>query len=324
MPNFIARNYSGRTVDAGGTVRVYGSGFSGSTKAWFGDDETVINDYKNGVIEVLAGSDSGDFTLYLGESSSNKVAIGTVTVVDDVANLHLYMPALHSRDHVGEMLIGLLPRGFAWYKGKDGFFYKLMNGFAYSVVQLYNLFRSFRLNASPSHTESLDEWESELKLPEPGVDLSGSESEVRKKRLAEICRKACKRGGCTIPYFKSIIALFGLDAKIYEYWKNPEKFADVDFGDDDPNFYWMVELAASEDDWRVCTCNDTCNDYLQWWWNATVESMLQLVKPAHTVLLFGYTYSGFRRTAYMLTSDGRKILTSDGRPITVSVPLFDD
>ena len=321
MPNFIARNYSGRTVVAGGTVRVYGSGFSGSTKAWLGDAEAVINDYEDGVIEVSAVSNSGDYTLYLGESSSNKVAIGTVSVIDDVADLHLYMPVRHSKDHVSEMLVGLLPRGFAWYKGKDGFFYKLMSGFAYAVVELYDLVRSFRLNASPSHTESLDEWESELKLPEPGVDFSGSEAEVRRKRLSEIYRKACRRGGCTIPYFKSIIALFGLDAEIYEYWKNPEKFSDVDFGDDDPNFYWMVELAAAEDDWHYCTCNDTCNDYLQWWWNAPVESVLQLIKPAHTMLLFSYTYSGFRRTVYMLTSDGRKILTSEGEYMTASVPF---
>ena len=81
MPNFIARNYSGRTVAAGGTVRVYGSGFSGSTKAWLGNVEAVINDYEDGVIEVSAGPDSGDYTLYLGESSSNKVAIGTITVL---------------------------------------------------------------------------------------------------------------------------------------------------------------------------------------------------------------------------------------------------
>lgn len=288
MPGFIVRNYSGRTVATGGTVRVYGSGFSASTKAWIGESEAVVNDYEDGVIEVSAGPNPGDYSLYLGESSLDKISVGEITVVVDVSDLHLYKPAEHSRSSVCEMLLGLLPRGFAWYKGRDGIFYKLMNGIAYAVAELYRLVRSFRINVSPSHTPSLDEWESEL---QSGIDLSGTDAEVAKKRLLRIYWKACRRGGCTIPYFKSVIALFGLDAEIYEYWKNPEKFSDVEFGDDDPNFYWMVELAAAEDDWHYCTCNDTCNDYLQWWWNVPVESMIQLIKPAHTKLVFGYTVS---------------------------------
>ena len=75
----------------------------------------------------------------------------------------------------------------------------------------------------------------------------------------------------------------------------------------------MLEIEAESEDWYVCTCNDTCNDYLQWWWNAPMESLFNVIKPAHTKLVYSYT-DGDAPTSgeYILTELAEPILSETG------------
>lgn len=319
MANLV-RNYTGKVVAKGGTIRINGSGFSKNTFAWLGDQKLTVKDYSYDYVEYVALSTAGSYTLYVGVSLENRSSIGIV-IIRDLSSLHLYRPKKPSADESMNAMLGLMPRGFAWYKGNgksgsanDGNFAKLLRGLSRVVVDVYRLAISFKESLSPSHTDSFDVWERELRLPEPGVYTPNSQ-----RRREEIFRKACRKGGSTIPYFKSIAALFNVHVDVYEYW-NPDhrsKFEGIDFGDDDPNFYWMLEIEAQPEDWKVCTCNDTCNDYLQQWWNVPLESMFNVVKPAHTKLVYSYFES--ERELVIADDDNNVIVTDAGTPIAATV-----
>lgn len=305
----IVRNISRSKICCGGIVVVYGAGFSYQTKAWFDAGLAVIIDYSYDEIKLAAPSDSGTYTLYLGTSFANRLPVGQVLVVNDPKMMPINLPDEHSVCSIRDAILGLMPRGFAWYKGSDGIFSRLMLGIAKTVSTLYSLTVSYRKNASPSHTDSLNQWEYELQLPESGTDISGTAQEIETKRRAEIFRKSCKKGGNTVPFFEGISKLFGRDVSIYEYFKNPEKFAGVDFGDDDPNFYWMIEQTASDDEWHLLDCNGTCNDYLAWWWNPVLESFYETIKPAHTKII--YTYK-LPEVVYIMSEEGDYLMSEDG------------
>jgi len=315
MAGYVVRSYSGLKVPMGGSVLVHGYRFDNDAKAWFNSNSAVILDYDQDYLVICAPAISGTFRLRVGSSYESATVVGDVAVVDDVNGLLINRPRSRSVTAIASAMLGLTPRGFAWYKGSDGVFYRLMRGLSYVVAALYELASSFWTNASPSHTESYSEWEQELRLPEDGVVVIGGDSDAYKNRRKEICRKACRRGGNTIPYFLGILSLFGYGAKIYEYWKNPEKFDGVDFGDDDPNFYWNVEQVAREEDWFECTCEDTCDDYLEFWWAAALEAFFDVIKPSHTKVLYTYVVPG---VVHLLSEDGSRLLSEDGYSLIVA------
>ena len=307
----VVRNYSGKVIAKGGTISVYGSCFTNLTRGWLGDEELVVKDYEYGFVEFVGLSTVGQYVLYVGTSFENRQEVGPV-VIRELTGLHLYRLKKPTLNEARDMMLGLLPRGFAWYKGLDGNFAKLSRGLSRVVCEIYQLAISYQNAVSPSHTDSFEDWENELALPEKGV-VSNTDG----FRREEIFRKDCRKGGCTIPYFKSIALLFGKKINIYEYYLNPEKFEDVDFGGDDPNFYWMIEIEAESEDWRACTCNDTCNDYLQYWWNAHIESLFDAVKPAHTKLL--YAYKEVERELVVVDDSNNVVVVNDNTPIVASV-----
>lgn len=306
----VVRNYSGKVIAKGGTISVYGSCFTNLTRGWLGDEELVVKDYEYGFVEFAGLSTVGQYVLYVGTSFENRQEVGPV-VIRELTGLHLYRLKKPTLNEARDMMLGLFPRGFAWYKGLDGNFAKLSRGLSRVVCEIYQLVISYQNAVSPSHTDSFEDWENELALPEKGV-VSNTDG----FRREEIFRKDCRKGGCTIPYFKSIALLFGKKINIYEYFNNPEKFEDVDFGDDDPNFYWMIELEANAEDMRVCTCNGACNDYLREWWNVPIEAMFDAIKQAHTKLVYNYT-NDFQEL--VLVDDNENVIETPTRAITVAV-----
>ena len=191
--------------------------------------------------------------------------------------------------------IGLMPRGFAWFLGKLGNWWKLFTAFSFGFAAVYQMFCDLVREMSPFTTTSLAEWESELGLPKRGLafDTDGL-------RKSEIIRISRKMGGCTKEYFKSIAALFGLNVEVLEYWKAEERdaFAGIDFGDQDPNFYAMmvsdvgvINLSYamcsggySDEDELHCDCNSRLMDF----GDTNYEAVLNSVSPAHVKLLFVY------------------------------------
>jgi hypothetical protein len=79
----------------------------------------------------------------------------------------------------------------------------------------------------------------------------------------------------------------------------------------------MLEIEAESEDWHACTCNDTCNDYLQYWWNAPMESLFDAVKPAHTKLI--YSYYETERELVVVDDSDNVIVGRNETPVAAAV-----
>ena len=289
-------------VNAGGSVFVYGSGFDSQCWVRIGSQYMPVLDYDDDCLEFSAPFEIARYTVTIGRGAV--VAGEFYLSVVPLRESSTWNVGDRTVEDFRDALIGMMPRGFAWYLGRGGNWWKLFSAFGNVVLIVYNLFKSLVLNMSPAKTTAYSDWERELNLP-----VKGLEADTDDGRLNEIYRVARKMPSDTVPFYKSLAALFGRDVKIYEYFKEPEPFAAVNFGSDDPNFYWMVEQTATDDDWHICTCNDTCNDYLGWWWNPVLESYFETMKPAHTKVL--YTYK-LPEILCVMTEDDDFIMTEDG------------
>ena len=298
------------SVNAGGSVKVSGSGFDSSCGVLFGDVPASIVDYNSESLEFVAPGDAGSYDVTV---TQNGTAVATFRLcVVPLQDSETWNLPVRGNDEFRNALLGLMPRGFAWFTEKLGNWWKLFTAFGAGFLAVYDLLRNLVKEMSPATTESYTAWENELGLPLKGIEPADNAG-----RLAEIYRVARKQGGCTVPYFLSIASLFGVAVKIYEYFRNPEKFSDVDFGDDDPNFYWKVNIDTDDDCYHVCTCEDPCDSFLEWWWNAPLEAIFDLLKPAHTKIVFGYY--GFLVRRYLITDEGKRIVTSDGKQLIAMV-----
>lgn len=192
-------------------------------------------------------------------------------------------------DEFRHVLLGLMPRGFAWFTGRGGNWWKLFSGFAAGFLDVHNMFRLLVKEMSPVSTTELAVWENELGLPKKGLEFVSDVD--RKKEILRVCRDEC---GCSVNYVKSVAALFGLDVNVYEYWKNPEKFEGVDFGGMDPNFFVIVksDVAVGNAEYWYCDNYDGgsghCDDRLLDFGDSNYEAVLLDLAPAHVKIVFEY------------------------------------
>lgn len=180
-------------------------------------------------------------------------------------------------------LIGLMPRGFAWFTGVGGNWCKLFSGFAAGILAAYNMLRLLVTESSPVSTTELPVWETELGLPKKGLEFSDDAD--RKSEILRVSRDEC---GCTVNYIKYVASLFGLSVDVYEYWKNPEKFAGVDFGGTDPNFYVIVKSDVPCENVDYHYCDGYCDDRLLDFGDSNYEAVVMDLCQAHVKLLFEY------------------------------------
>ena len=322
MSSFVVRRYSGKRVAKGDSVFVYGMGFGSTTKAWLknGSDYTEENvvDYDDRSLKILCGNVVGAFVLCVGTSSDDRIEVGPVSVVSDTKSFLLHGKIEHTDIEVRNAMLGLLPRGSAWCKsvreGEESNFAKLFLGLAAVVVRFYENVMLFLREASPTHTESFTEWESELRLPEDGVSyyVAPDATDEQKyamevKRRNEIVRKACKVGGCTKSFFKSVALLFGISGEIIEYWETPSAFSQVTDPEDLKRYYWMFKSNYGIEGVTVLRCGNNSGEYegrpfvcgnarcgmrLRWWVNPDFCSMIDNLKPSHTKCLYAFAEQG--------------------------------
>ena len=107
-------------------------------------------------------------------------------------------------------LLGLMPRGFAWFLCAGGNWWKLFSGFAEGFLSVYNMLRLLVKEMSPVSTTELSVWENELGLPKKGLEFV-SDSD-RKSEILRVSRDEC---GCTVNYIKYVASLFGLSVDVY-------------------------------------------------------------------------------------------------------------
>ena len=294
MPSFTVKEVSTRTVAVGGFVRVYGAGFDGSVQAWLDDglglensvSSAFVYDYDRDYLDVVCPA-AGRYNLRIGHALRGSVTVALISVEQDVAALAIDSPERPTVLDLQKSILGLMPSGFAWFKNLDGNFAKLALGCAYLVDKVYELVNNLRKAFSPSHTDDFEAWFSELDLPERGVSL---DNDTMKR--ASIYRKMCRKGGPTIPYIKSIAALFGIDCDIYEYWKNPEEFSGVVDSPSALQFYWMVRMKSGVPEVTLFRSGrGRAGQRLNSFGHPQFKSLVELIKPAHTKCLYAYPRS---------------------------------
>lgn len=311
MSSPVVKIASPLLAGVGCPVTIYGVGFSAATKVVVDGQTASPDDYGETYLIFSAPKNVGEYAVSLtnGDGYSESFRLSVVEVVKIPARS---LPA-RSQDDYRSALLAMLPRGFAWYKGRDGNWWKLFSAFGKAFAASYSTFRELVSEMSPVKTTSFERWESEMGLPKKGLQFSTDSA-----RLSEIYRIARRPGGCTVPYFKGIVALFGADCRIYEYWKDPDEFDGVDFGTDDPNFYWKVvfEFSSGEIFTKIFDCQSECDDFLREWSRDNIEALLDLMKPAHTKLVFTYTNS-LKNRMLLATESGIQLVTeNDGKILT--------
>lgn len=275
---------------------LWGVGFSSNCKVKFSGSTDVkdLVDVDGNSLVFKAPKSAGTYSLYVEDDEGIKSNYISLIVLQRESMPVNNIPGRDKNDFA-LMLKGLLPRGFMWdfkwssVDSQKTNWQKLLESIAAGISNVWGeMLVPLVKNSSPAITGALVEWESELGLPRKGIQYTGNAEQVLNERKDEIYRISRCRGGCTIPLIKHIIDLFGLNAEVYEYFKNPEVFPQwVKNLGEDAYMYSMIKITGGVDVSEF-DCDSSCEDYLSFWWNQNFENTIEFDKLAHTKFIFVY------------------------------------
>ena len=87
---------------------------------------------------------------------------------------------------------------------------------------------------------------------------------------------------------KVTLCIFALFLRFLLISTNPEEFENIEFGSDDPNFYFKIKSDVMLGEVEYMYCDGYCTDRLLDFGDTNYEKMLQRVKPSHTKLILEY------------------------------------
>ena len=169
-------------VNQGGSVYVFGSGFDYKCKVLadngtpFQITELSVLDYDETSLEFVAPKEVGSYdvlvvreNILFGRFSLTVVALSELNVWNIARRDNVVRDGVdYENEEFRSALLGLLPRGFAWFKGKAGNWWKLFAGFSLGFSAVYKILRDLVFESSPAKTTSYETWERELGLPIKG------------------------------------------------------------------------------------------------------------------------------------------------------------
>lgn len=338
----------------GQLLSVFGGFFDDGCSVLFDGVAGSNYDVTDDCITVVCPERRGNYTVVVKDSSGKTFGVGSIAVVELNELPQNSRPLRYRMRDFCSMIVGLLPRGTAFPMDFDGreeneispaaplkssMFGKLIWSMAFAVNYAYKYIQSLFDAMDPARTENLEEWEQDLGLPVKGIEPVNELA-----RRSEVYRMACCQGGCTKPYFKKILNLMGIEADIYEYWKDPSKFSvtTTEYDKDeatgktswnkvtysyefpataDRNFYFKINVHASELNVKYFTCLSPCTDPLVEWRNMAMENMINTIKPAHTVAIFSYD-DGVRMGYLLDEKNGKRLTNENGAPLTYTNRLW--
>lgn len=140
------------------------------------------------------------------------------------------------------LLQSLLPKGAFWTKAESSTLVKLLTGLSAVFSRIEGRGEDLVLEAfSSTISETLEEWEKDFSIPDPGFTLASTDD----GRRTAIAVKKISVGGQNKEYYIEIGATLGWTITITEF---PKSLAGVmTAGDslateDDSTFYWMVNI----------------------------------------------------------------------------------
>ena len=297
-----------RRVAVGQSVTIFGGLLDIGCHVYIGDEEASIVDFGEDFIEALAPLYEGDYDV--------RVTYGTTSVsagrihVSALAESPTRNVAKEYRDRdFDEYVRSLFPRGqaFAMWKGSN--LSRLITALAFAFAYVWNVILEMLKAIDPTHTENYDEWEKELALPVTGID-----SQLAKDRLSEIYRAECLNGGCTKSFYRQLLFLMGIDADVYEYTIEPDKFEGNTFRGD-PRYYFKIVFHVKSTDFVQFRAGESAaGDYLLDFTQYREEKVFESIKQSHTKLMFGYD-DGIV-TGYLKDNVGNQLTDNSGDPLT--------
>ena len=304
---FFVDSYEPKLVTSGRTLTVYGGFFDVHTSVRFDGVAAYVDEFDDSHVSVIVPDGIASVASISVSDEINVVDLGTVRSVPmDGVPVYDYVKE-YSQDSFESMILGLFPKGQLFNLENGSNFRKLVSGLAFALVYVWQLILDMQKALNPLHTENIGEWEKELNLPEVGVTPQDDDG-----RRREIYRVWGSKGGCTINYYRKLIALLGVDAQIFEYIKNPEKFFGIHYPDGAiPSFYMMIRFRIHQQDFSYFTSGfSVAGDRVMNYTDVFLESIFEKSRQAHIKIIYSYLTEEF---VNLVTSNDKKFVTSSGK-----------
>lgn len=194
--------------------------------------------------------------------------------------------AMNGNQHA-EQLDALLPQGLAWPRESDARMRALTRGLAEEFSRIDMRGDDLLREVLPNTTvEMLSDWERAAGLPDACVPAGQTLQERRNALLSRLAGT----GGQSRAFFIELAAYLGFTITITEFRQfraGISRVGDAVYGDD-----WLHA-------WRINAPETTIIEFraglsavgepLRKWGNELLECVFNRIKPAHTILLFGYS-----------------------------------
>lgn len=173
----------------------------------------------------------------------------------------------------------LLPRGRVWHRGWGTIQAEHLLTLMPTWSRLGARANDLLADAFPCTTNDLlPEWEATLGLPDP---CTGPLDTIQ-ERVAAVCTKFSARGGQSVAYFIAIAESLGYENVTIDEF--PATSPTVD----GPVHEWRVNIYTNTTTIWFRAGVSVAGDPLARWGSNILECTLEMLKPAHTTILFAY------------------------------------
>lgn len=302
-----------KIISPGQTFTIFGGFFDGDCSVYFGDTKASVVDYDEDRIEVIAPIEKGAYKVTL-DDGTRTIDVCNVAVVELAETPRRFAPKDYTNQDFLNYAISLLPRGNALSIWKGSNFNKLLTALADAFKYTWETIQAMVDSVDPTHTENYSEWEGELNLPVLGIN-----PETIEGRRAEIYRAECTEGGCSKSFITKMLSLMGIEADVYEYTKDTDKFSGIVFPEgEDPRFYLLIIFHLhSEDFVQFRAGSASAGDYLIDFKQYKEEAVFDEIKQAHIKIIYGYD-DGVTE-GHLLTDDGKCLTDENGNRLTYNL-----
>lgn len=193
-------------------------------------------------------------------------------------------------DQYAEQLLTLLPQGRAWPREGDSNLRKLMAGIGDELSRIGRRAEELLHEAIPTTTiQMLEDWERAAGLP----DLCVLGDQTLQERRNALLARLVTSGGQSREFFISLGAYLGYTITITEFL--PFRVGRSSVGDHICDESWRHIWRVNGPDVTIIEFRvslSAVGEPLRKWGNELLECVFNRIKPAHTVLMFGYGATG--------------------------------
>jgi uncharacterized protein YmfQ (DUF2313 family) len=191
-----------------------------------------------------------------------------------------------SDDDFTALLLGLLPRGWAWPRDPDGLPAQTLAALAPTLTRLHAAANGLLIDSFPATTDMLlPDWESSLGLPDPCI----GEAPDLQTRRASVVERLTSRGGQSVSYFTGVAAALGFTITVTEYWPFCADQA-CELPDNDPAWAFAWQVSAPQITTFYFSADlSSADDPLETDDGTELICRLQEIAPAHTTPFFVFS-----------------------------------